>query len=56
MTKIHKVSRSALACVKNGHTFMVGGFGFIGAPLTLIDGLTEKDVNGLTVISNNLGE
>ena len=36
---------------------MVGGFGLIGAPpLTLIDGLTEKDVTGLTIISNNLGE
>lgn len=35
---------------------MVGGFGLIGAPLTLIDGLAKKDVAGLTVISNNLGE
>lgn len=35
---------------------MIGGFGLIGAPLTLIDGLTKKDVAGLTVISNNLGE
>lgn len=35
---------------------MVGGFGLVGAPLTLIDGLTRKDVDGLTIISNNLGE
>ncbi|TDL91755.1 CoA transferase subunit A [Vibrio vulnificus] len=56
MTKVHQDIEAALSCVKNGHTIMVGGFGLIGAPLTLIDGLTKKDVAGLTVISNNLGE
>lgn len=56
MTKVHQDIEAALSCVKNGHTLMVGGFGLIGAPLTLIDGLTKKDVVGLTVISNNLGE
>lgn len=56
MTKVHQDIETALSCVKNGHTLMVGGFGLIGAPLTLIDGLTKKDVSGLTVISNNLGE
>ncbi len=35
---------------------MVGGFGLVGAPLTLIEGLTRKDLNELTIISNNLGE
>ncbi|MED3983523.1 CoA transferase subunit A [Peribacillus simplex] len=56
MTKVHQDIEAALSCVKNGHTLMVGGFGLIGAPLTLIDGLTKKNVAGLTVISNNLGE
>ncbi|MFY0780663.1 CoA transferase subunit A [Peribacillus simplex] len=56
MTKVHQDIEAALSCVKNGHTLMVGGFGLIGAPLTLIDGLAKKDVSGLTVISNNLGE
>jgi 3-oxoacid CoA-transferase subunit A/3-oxoadipate CoA-transferase alpha subunit len=56
MTKVHQDIEAALSCVKNGHTLMVGGFGLIGAPLTLIDGLGKKDVAGLTVISNNLGE
>ncbi|OAH61306.1 CoA transferase subunit A [Domibacillus aminovorans] len=46
----------ALSCVEDHHIVMVGGFGLIGAPLTLIDGLTKKDVKGLTIISNNLGE
>ncbi|MEP9405500.1 CoA transferase subunit A [Peribacillus frigoritolerans] len=56
MTKVHQDIEAALSCVKNGHTLMIGGFGLIGAPLTLIDGLAKKDVAGLTVISNNLGE
>ncbi|MDQ0218057.1 CoA transferase subunit A [Peribacillus cavernae] len=56
MSKIHQDIEKALACVKDGHTLMVGGFGLIGAPLTLIDGLTKKEVTELTVISNNLGE
>ncbi|MFS0891668.1 CoA transferase subunit A [Peribacillus frigoritolerans] len=56
MTKVHQDIEAALSCVKNGHTLMVGGFGLIGAPLTLIDGLAKKEVAGLTVISNNLGE
>lgn len=47
---------NALAAIKSGMTIMVGGFGLVGAPLTLIEGLTEKDVDGLTIISNNLGE
>ena len=56
MAKIYESIEEILSCVKDNHTLMVGGFGLIGAPLTLIDGLTEKDVTGLTIISNNLGE
>lgn len=54
--KIHQSIESALEYVQSNQTIMVGGFGLIGAPLTLIDGLTKKDINGLTIISNNLGE
>ena len=46
----------ALEVIKSGDTIMVGGFGLVGAPLTLIDGLVKKDVKDLTIISNNLGE
>lgn len=56
MSKIYKDIEAALSYVKDGQTIMVGGFGLIGAPLTLIDGLTKKDVKNLTIISNNLGE
>lgn len=56
MTKIQHDIQQALSYVKTGDTVLVGGFGLIGAPLTLIDGLTEKDVTDLTIVSNNLGE
>ncbi|MEK4030489.1 CoA transferase subunit A [Pseudobacillus sp. FSL P4-0506] len=56
MAKIYEDIKQALSCVQSGHTLMVGGFGLIGAPLTLIDGLAERDVSNLTIISNNLGE
>ncbi|MEK3934340.1 CoA transferase subunit A [Sporosarcina sp. FSL W7-1349] len=46
----------ALAHIQSGQTIMVGGFGLIGCPLTVIQHLTEHDVNELTVISNNVGE
>jgi 3-oxoacid CoA-transferase subunit A/3-oxoadipate CoA-transferase alpha subunit len=47
----------ALAHVKPGDTVMVGGFGLVGAPLTLIAALLEADgARDLTVVSNNLGE
>ncbi len=56
MSKVMDNIQDALSVVKSGHTVLVGGFGLIGAPLSLIDGLTEKDVKDLTIVSNNLGE
>lgn len=47
----------AVARIEPGDTVMVGGFGLVGAPLTLIEALLEADgARDLTVISNNLGE
>jgi 3-oxoadipate CoA-transferase, alpha subunit len=47
----------AVSWVKDGATVMVGGFGLVGAPLTLIEGLlAHTSVGNLTVVSNNLGE
>lgn len=54
--KIKNSIEEALEAVKDGQTLLVGGFGLIGAPLSLIEGLTEKDVKDLTIVSNNLGE
>jgi 3-oxoacid CoA-transferase subunit A/3-oxoadipate CoA-transferase alpha subunit len=56
-TPLRRGVAEALADIPDGATLMVGGFGLVGAPLTLIDGLlTHTSVGGLTVISNNLGE
>ncbi|MEX3712487.1 CoA transferase subunit A [Cytobacillus horneckiae] len=56
MMKVYSDAAEALQSVKSNQTIMVGGFGLVGAPLTLIDELTRKEIDGLTVISNNLGE
>ncbi len=47
----------AVRAIKDGDTIMVGGFGLVGAPLTLIDALVEhSEATDLTIISNNVGE
>jgi 3-oxoacid CoA-transferase subunit A len=42
--------------VRDSMTLMVGGFGLVGAPLTLVRALNHSDCTDLTIISNNLGE
>jgi 3-oxoadipate CoA-transferase alpha subunit len=50
-------AEEAVAAVRSGDTVMVGGFGLVGAPLTLIDALVEQsDATDLTIVSNNIGE
>lgn len=50
-------SEEAVALIlKNGMTLMVGGFGLVGAPLTLVRALNASPCRDLTIISNNLGE
>ncbi|MEC1525808.1 CoA transferase subunit A [Neobacillus niacini] len=51
-----KLVEEVINTIQSGDILMVGGFGLVGAPLTLIDELTRLDVNQLTIISNNLGE
>ncbi len=47
----------AVSLVRSGDTIMVGGFGLVGAPLTLIDALVDaSDATDLTIVSNNIGE
>lgn len=45
----------ALQGIEDGATVMAGGFGLVGVPMTLIQGLRDKGVRNLTVISNNCG-
>ena len=56
MSKLNLSAEEALKPLQSGQTILVGGFGLIGAPLTLINELTKTNVHDLTIISNNLGE
>lgn len=56
MNKVKDNIQEVLSVLKDGDTILVGGFGLIGAPLSLVEGLTKKDVKNLTIVSNNLGE
>ena len=47
----------AVSRIRDGDVIMVGGFGLVGAPLTLIDALVETTTaRDLTIVSNNVGE
>jgi 3-oxoadipate CoA-transferase alpha subunit len=45
----------ALADIKDGSVVHVGGFGAVGQPNALIDGLVEQGARDLTVVANNTG-
>ncbi len=45
----------AVACVQDGSTVLVGGFGMAGMPVALIDALIRQGATDLTVVSNNAG-
>jgi 3-oxoacid CoA-transferase subunit A len=55
MNKIFASAAEAVADIPDGITLMSGGFGLCGNPENLIDALKEKNVKGLTIISNNCG-
>ncbi len=55
---INKIVRSmaeAMQGLTSGATVLIGGFGAVGQPLQLIDGLIETGVSELTVVANNAG-
>jgi len=57
MTATLTTAAEAVSAIRTGDTVMVGGFGLVGAPLTLIDALVEEsDATDLTIVSNNIGE
>jgi 3-oxoacid CoA-transferase subunit A len=41
--------------IEDGATIHVGGFGMVGTPESLIQGLRDKGTRNLTIISNNCG-
>jgi len=48
-----KTLEEALERINDGQIFMIGGFMFGGTPEILIDGMIEKGVKDITVISND---
>lgn len=47
----------AVAWIQPGDTVMIGGFGQVGAPLTLISALLDAPgARDLTIVSNNVGD
>jgi 3-oxoadipate CoA-transferase, alpha subunit len=55
---IDKIVRSvaeALEGVRDGSVVLLGGFGVVGQPAALVDGLIEQGAKDLTVVANNAG-
>jgi 3-oxoadipate CoA-transferase alpha subunit len=50
-----KTMAEAMAGIKDGSTVLVGGFGAVGQPNALIDGLIEQGARDLTIVANNAG-
>ena len=53
--KVVTTVQEALDGVKDGMTFLVGGFGLCGIPENLIKGLRDSGVKNITCVSNNAG-
>lgn len=45
----------ALNDVKDGSVVLLGGFGMVGHPMALIEGLIEQGAKELTIVANNAG-
>jgi 3-oxoacid CoA-transferase A subunit len=56
LDKLVEADAALRAVLFDGATVMVGGFGLVGKPLTLVSALNESPFRDLTVVSNNLGE
>jgi 3-oxoadipate CoA-transferase alpha subunit len=55
INKIVQSMAEAMAGIRDGSVVLVGGFGSIGQPNALIDGLIEQGAKDLTVVANNSG-
>jgi 3-oxoacid CoA-transferase subunit A len=55
MNKVVGNAQEAIQGVKDGMTFMLGGFGLCGIPENAISALRDSEVKNLTCISNNAG-
>ena len=55
INKIVASMAEAMAGIKDGSTILLGGFGAVGQPNQLIDGLIETGVSDLVMVANNAG-
>ena len=55
INKIVQEMADAMAGIKDGSTVLIGGFGAVGQPNALIDGLIHQGATDLTVAANNAG-
>ena len=55
INKIVHTMAEAMAGIRDGAVVLLGGFGSIGQPNALIDGLIEHGAKDLTIVSNNAG-
>ena len=55
INKIVQDMAEAIAGVRDGAVVLIGGFGSIGQPNALIEGLIEQGAKDLTVVANNSG-
>jgi 3-oxoadipate CoA-transferase alpha subunit len=55
INKIVQTMAEAMAGIKDGSTVLIGGFGAVGQPNALIDGLIEQGAKDLVAVANNAG-
>jgi 3-oxoadipate CoA-transferase, alpha subunit len=55
INKIVQTMADAMVGIRDGAIILLGGFGNIGQPHALLDGLIEQGARDLTVVSNNAG-
>ena len=55
INKIVRDMAEAMQGIQDGSTVLIGGFGAVGQPNALIDGLIEQGAKDLTVVANNAG-
>lgn len=56
MKKFPTSALEAVEQIRDGATILVGGFGEVGHPVGLIDGLLNHDARDLTIVANNAGQ
>ena len=55
INKTVKNAQVAVADIPSNSMLMMGGFGLSGIPENCIAALLDRDINGLTIVSNNAG-